>query len=98
MLAKDLQNAIFIDGAKCMTKDELFDTFYDVLKFPDYFGYNWDSFEELLNDLTLTQNNIIILNAELILQEDEDNFVIFSDILHVVNSEQTYTFHYLAAY
>jgi len=98
MIVTDLNKALFIDGSKCMTKDDMFETFNEILNFPDYFGYNWDSLEEMINDLDLKDKNIIILNAELILQEDEESFEILSDILHQVNIEQTYTFHYLAAY
>jgi hypothetical protein len=98
MIVSDINNAIHIDGTKCMTKEELFDTFFSILNFPDYFGYNWDSFEEIINDLNLDKDNIILFNAQLILQEDEEGFEIFSNILHQTNSEQSYTFHYLAAY
>lgn len=98
MTKTELDNSICIDGAKCITKEELFNTFNDVLNFPDYFGYNWDSFEEIINELKLNKENIVLLNAELILIEDEENFEIFSDILHQSNADNNYTFHYLAAY
>lgn len=98
MFAADLNQAIYIDGSKCMTMEDMFETFNNVLDFPDYFSFNWDSFEEIVNNLELDKKNIIILNAELILQEDEESFEILSDILHSANAEQTYTFHYLAAY
>jgi RNAse (barnase) inhibitor barstar len=98
MFVADLNQSLYIDGSKCMTKEDMFEAFSDVLDFPDYFSNTWDSFEEIVNDLDLGNKNIIVLNAELILQEDEESFEILSDILHQANGEQTYTFHYLAAY
>lgn len=40
-----------IEGTKCLSKEDLFDEFALKLKFPDYFGRNWDAFDECLNDL-----------------------------------------------
>lgn len=40
-----------IEGTKCLSKEDLFDEFALKLKFPDYFGQNWDAFDECLNDL-----------------------------------------------
>jgi RNAse (barnase) inhibitor barstar len=40
-----------IDLSGISSLDDLYKQFIDVFRFPDYFGYNWDAFEECINDL-----------------------------------------------
>ncbi|HIX44475.1 MAG TPA: barstar family protein [Candidatus Kurthia intestinigallinarum] len=40
-----------IDGKDCLSTKALFKTFSKKLAFPDYFGKNWDAFNECINDL-----------------------------------------------
>jgi RNAse (barnase) inhibitor barstar len=62
-------------------KNALFDHFSKSLKFPDYFGANWDAFEECVNDLSwLTAKTILILHEEFV-QLPEEDFQIYIDIL-----------------
>lgn len=35
----------------CRTKPEFFRTIQQALEFPDYFGHNWDAFNECISDL-----------------------------------------------
>ncbi|VVJ19728.1 Uncharacterised protein [Amycolatopsis camponoti] len=40
-----------IDGAAAGSEDELFGQFSDALRFPAYFGWNWDALSDCLRDL-----------------------------------------------
>ena len=40
-----------VDGRNCETKSSLFSEFAGRLNFPDYFGRNWDAFDECMQDL-----------------------------------------------
>ncbi len=47
-------NSVFLatlDGNRCKTKDELLEEFVSVLKFPTYFGQNFDALYDSLTDL-----------------------------------------------
>lgn len=53
-LAKPAKSDLFhtmIDGKDCLSTKALFKTFSKKLAFPDYFGKNWDAFNECINDL-----------------------------------------------
>lgn len=41
---------ICLDGEKITTKTEFLQAAAQALQFPDYFGYNWDAFEDCLTD------------------------------------------------
>ena len=45
----------YIDGKACKEAYEVFKEFSNKLKFPTYFGYNWDALEECLTDLDWLQ-------------------------------------------
>jgi len=40
-----------IDGRNCTTRDALFAEFSGQLTFPNYFGKNWDAFDECISSL-----------------------------------------------
>lgn len=65
------------------TKELLFATFESGLHFPDYFGYNWDAFEECFRDLTwlLPRTNIVVEHLDVPMLTDVDR-AIYIDILH----------------
>jgi RNAse (barnase) inhibitor barstar len=90
-----MQNSvIYIDGKNCLTKAALFDTFKSALPFPDYFTNNWDSFEEIINDLTFEDPTTIILivNYKLLLQSEKKDKAIFKDIIRSSNEQNEYRF------
>ena len=44
---------VTIDVATATTPDELHSTIADALGFPDYYGKNWDAFDECIRDVSL---------------------------------------------
>jgi hypothetical protein len=41
-----------LDGRRARSKASFLQTAADAMHFPDYFGCNWDAFEECINDLS----------------------------------------------
>lgn len=71
-------------GHKCITANGLFDEFSAVLQFPYYFGYNWNSFDECLNDLQWMSADAYILcisQSESILKLPNEDFKALLTIL-----------------
>lgn len=50
-----------IDASKTTTLREFYETMAGVFEFPDYFGYNLDSFDEMMNDLSWIENEKILI-------------------------------------
>lgn len=54
-------------------KEDLFNEYYTKLKFPSYFGFNWEALEDCLKDLIwIEQESIIIYHPDLPQLSDED--------------------------
>jgi len=73
-----------LKGGKCRTPAGLFAEFSQVLKFPDYFGQNWDALEECLADLEwLPAKGYILLfiAAEKILPDEEEDYATFLEVM-----------------
>jgi len=71
-------------GEKCRTPAGLFGEFAQALRFPDYFGQNWDALEECLADLEwLPAKGYVLLftAAEKILSEDEEDYATFLEVM-----------------
>ncbi|HEX5417708.1 MAG TPA: barstar family protein [Chloroflexota bacterium] len=43
--------AIFVDGSVIRNEEHLFAEFAAAMEFPDYFGWNWDTFDQCVRDL-----------------------------------------------
>lgn len=50
-----------IDSAKVTTLRDFYETLAKVFEFPDYFGFNLDSFDEMMNDLSWIENEKILI-------------------------------------
>ncbi|MFI7081280.1 barstar family protein [Micromonospora sp. NPDC049903] len=62
-----------VDGRSMADLDAVFTQFYDGLRFPTYFGWNWPAFSELLRDLSWLSANrflIVVDNADLLLRDE----------------------------
>lgn len=46
----------YLDGKKIKNKSDFLGCCGEVMNFPDYFGYNWDAFEDCLTDIVSTQD------------------------------------------
>lgn len=83
---------IIIDGKDCSNKKALFNTFSSELQFPDYFGNNWDAFNDFFNDLEWLDSNQYVLflkNFEDTLTQDIDELDIFLEIIEEAIKEWT---------
>ena len=72
-----------IKGGHCKTPANLFAEFARALKFPDYFGHNWDALEECLADLEWLPAKgyiLLIIDAPQLLPDDEE-YETFLEIL-----------------
>lgn len=57
--------------AGIQTKAALLDALSDALRFPDYFGGNWDALEECIRDLSwLPSGDVILSHEDLPLSQD----------------------------
>lgn len=78
-----------LDGAKMGDKDGIMAHFADMLKFPAYFGKNWDALQECLADLEswLPAKGylIVVENADLIYEGSDENFAVLLEILNEVS-------------
>lgn len=75
-----------IDSKKCTTLRAFYETMAKVFEFPDYFGFNMDSFDEMLNDLSWIENDKIVMyfdNSEsfLVAERNDTKILTLLDIL-----------------
>jgi len=79
-----------VDGERCATKETLLDEWASVLKFPDYFGRNWDAFIDCMTDLTWlpgSQYIVIVTSLDKILNREKKQFRTFIEVLGDIASD-----------
>lgn len=65
---------IEIDASEVTTLREFYEVLAKAMHFPDYFGFNLDSLDELLNDLTWIEDEKLAIyfnNSEKFLEKEE---------------------------
>lgn len=63
-----------LNGKEIPDESSVFEKFWELLKFPDYFGWNWHAFYDCLRDLQWLSSDyhiLIIESAESALSEDD---------------------------
>jgi hypothetical protein len=79
--------------ARIASKEELLTKLASHLFFPDYFGGNWDAFEECLRDLSwLSVGRVVLIHADIPLVNDVANartyLAILSDAVHKMSKSE----------
>ena len=75
----------YFGGTVIRSKADFFNQAKRVMKLPDYFGHNWDAFEECINDLSWIEADGYIFaydNADIFFREHPDDKEILLSILH----------------
>ncbi len=74
-----------IDGRRCSTSKQLFREWAAALDFPDYFGHNWDAFEECMRDLDDwlggSAVGILVSDADRVLDAERNRLATLLEIL-----------------
>lgn len=81
-----------IDSSKTSTLREFYETMASVFEFPDYFGFNLDSFDEMINDLSWIENEKILIyfiHSEKFLEKErnESKMLTLLDLLEATCEE-----------
>lgn len=84
-----------LDAKLMTTKSALFDECQRVLRFPDYFGRNWDALDECLRDLDWLeyplQRLVIVDASELLVDGDDDDLATFLAIIRDASNDADFT-------
>lgn len=78
----EVKNSFVAHMSKINGVEHLFDELSEKLRFPNYFGRNWDAVNDCLNDfMWIEEKNIVIVHDSSISLNEKD-FDIYVDILH----------------
>ncbi|MGR3811130.1 barstar family protein [Jiulongibacter sp. NS-SX5] len=71
---------ITIDAKKCKSLRDFYETLAETMHFPDYFGFNLDSFDEMINDLSWIEDERLLIyfknSSDFLLNERNDKKVV----------------------
>ncbi|MGW7452735.1 barstar family protein [Streptomyces sp. NPDC054787] len=74
-----------LDGREMRDTDALFQQFYDGLRLPDYFGWNWNALSDCLRDLKWLSSDhcVLIVEAadEALLGDPSEQRLLFNTLL-----------------
>ena len=99
LLSKDAlpegYDLVYIDASTTPTLRAFYEVLAETLEFPDYFGFNLDSFDELINDLSWIENEKLFLyftHSELFLEKERNETKILTllDLLDASCEEWKY--------
>ena len=80
-----------IRGRKSRTEQQFFDEAAAALQFPDYFGENWDAFEECLRDMRdgRDADHVIVVTdaSQLLADADPAKLAMLVDIVRVADQK-----------
>ena len=94
-LFKDDCNIWIVDGSNCTSKGGIFKEFGSVVRFPPYFGNNWDAFNDCMHDLAWPGsagrekcgNHVFIITKAIQLKKlDKRDRRLFFEIIHGLES------------
>lgn len=76
---------------KIKSEDKLFSELYTKLKFPDYFGFNWNAVSDCLRDLQwIKEYNVVILHADLPNLQDNELYLYLDILRYCMNDWEKY--------
>ena len=87
---------ITLDGHLCETKESLFSEYARAFDFPEYFGGNWDAFEECLSDLEWIPASgyvTLIRHVEHVLPNHDEDYATCIEILQEVGEGWSLSHH-----
>ncbi len=79
---KNERHVYVIDGSKCRTQTKLFEELSSAMKFPSYFGMNWNAVIDCLRDIMdAAEKDVIVIinNSDDVLIEEVENLNVFKE-------------------
>lgn len=81
-----------VRGRRCVEKEQLLQEFAAAMQFPEYFGENWDAFEECITDLSWLGTSevlVVVTDAKHLLEHHPKDLSTFAGIVTASLGDQT---------